>query len=503
MKLRLAAIALILVGVGAVALAVVGPSFAGSSNSKYITAAVTTGAVSAQSVATGTVSASTVYGLKFGTTPDIVSSAATTSGTGGSTSAASNSAASATWPVQTVSAGVGQVVKKGDALAVADGSAAQVALTAAQSTLATAQAKLAGDKAGPTALTKAQAANQLNQAKNSYSQAVANRRITNQQNALTLSQAKAAVTAAQAKVDGETSASPTWDADNAALAQAKANVATTQLKVNQSNQQAAQQVTNASLQLTAAKLSYQTQLAPSASATTQADQASVDAAQAAVDQAQLAVTDATIYAPADGLIVAVNILPGVNAPSSGYAIEESVAPMVATASFTESDITSLKVGQVASVSVTAAKQVVAGAISQIVPVASTTGGTSSVVTYAVTVTLVDPPATVFSGMSATVTVTTSSVANTLRIPANALLGSASSGYGVQVMGGDGSVSTRAVEVGLVTTSYAQITSGLTEGELVVVGTASTRNTTTGTSGGVNLGGLTGGGGGLNGGGFGR
>jgi len=495
MKTRLAALALILVGVGAVALAIVGPSFAGSSSSKYITSTATVGTVSAQSVATGTVAASTVYGLKFGTTPDIASSSATTSGTGGSTSASNSSTATVTWPVATVSATVGQAVKKGDALAVADGSTAQLQLATAQATLTTAQAKLATDKGGPDALTKAQALNQYNQAKNSYSQAVANRKITNQQNALTLSQAKQAVTDAQTAYN----ATPTPQT-LAALQQAQSSLATTQLRVNQSNQQAAQQVTNASLSLTAAKLQYQGKLAPAASATIVADEAQVASAQATVDAAQLAVTAATIFAPADGLIIAVNILPGVNAPS-GYAIEESVSPMVATASFTESDITNLKVGQSASVTVTAAKQVVAGTLTQIVPVASTSGGSSSVVTYAVTVTLINPPAIVFSGMTATVTVTTASVANTLRVPATALVGSAAAGYSVEVMGSDGSITTRAVEVGLVTTSMAQITNGLSQGDAVVVGTTSTRNSTTTTGGGVNLGGLTGGG--LGGGGFGR
>jgi multidrug efflux pump subunit AcrA (membrane-fusion protein) len=497
MKTRLAAIALILVGVGAVALAIVGPSFAGSPSSKYITSTVTVGAVSAQSVATGTIAASTVYGFKFGVMPDIVSTSATTSGAGGSTGGGNSaSAGSVTWPVKSVSVTVGQSVKKGDVLAAADDSAAQLQLASSQATLASAKSKLASDTAGPTALTKAQATNQLNQAKNSYSQAVANRKITNQQNALTLSQAKKAVTDAQAKLAGD----PGNQAYIDALAQAQSNLSTTQLKVNQSNQQAAQQVSSASLNLSSARLQYSGQLAPTASATIMADQAQVASAQAVVDAAQLAVTDATILAPADGLIVAVNILAGVNAPS-GYAIEESISPMVATASFTETDITGLKVGQSASVSVTAAKVVVQGTLSQIVPAASasssTGGNQSSVVTYSVTVTLTDPPATVFSGMTATVTVTTASVAS---VPATALTGSASAGYSVVVMASDGSITSRSVEVGLVTTSMAQITNGVSEGETVVVGTTSTRNSTT-TTGGVNLGGLTGGG--LPGGGFGR
>jgi multidrug efflux pump subunit AcrA (membrane-fusion protein) len=459
------------------------------------------GAVSAQSVATGTVAASTVYGLKFGASADIVSSSATTTGTGGSTGSSSSS--SVTWPVKTVSATVGQSVKKGDVLAVADDSAAQLQLASVQATLASAQSKLATDQGGPDAVTKAQASNQLSQSKSSYSQALANRTITNQQNALTLSQAKKAVTDAQKKLKADIAAGApqtTIDADNNALAQAQSSLSSTQLKVNQSNQQATQQVSNAWLSLGAAQLQYNSKLAPVDSTTILADQAQVASAQAAVNAAQTAVTDATILAPTDGLIVAVNILPGVNAPS-GYAIEESVPPMVATASFTESDITGLKVGQAASVSVTAAKVVVDGTLSQIVPVASSAGGQSSVVTYAVTVTLTDPPATVLAGMSATVTVTTASVASALRVPATALVGSASAGYSVEVQGSDGSVTARSVEVGLVTTSMAQITSGVSEGEAVVVGPTSTRNSTTTTTGGVNLGGLTGGG--LGGGGFGR
>ncbi len=498
MKLRLAAIGLILVGVGSVALVVVGPTFGGSSSSKYITSTVSTGTVSATSVANGTIAATTVYGMKFGVNPDIVSSANTTSGTGGSTSSntGSSNATSVTWPVTSVSANVGQKVTKGDVLAIADSTAAQLQLASAQATLASAQAKLATDQGGPDAVTLAQAKNSLTQSYNGYSQAVANRNSTNQQNALTLSQAQAAVTSAQDQLNTDTAASApqaTLDKDTAALQQAQSNLTSTQLKVNQSNQQAAQQVTNASLSYQAAKLQYQSKIAPAPSATVQADQAQVASAQATVDAAQAYVTGATITAPADGLIIAVNILPGVNAPST-YAVEESVGPMVATTSFAEADITKLQVGQSATVNVTAPQVSVPGTLTQIVPVASTTGGSSSVVTYAVTVTLTGPPETVLAGMSATVTVTTASVDNALRVAATALQGSATAGYTVQVMNGDGSVASKAVEVGLVTTSMAQITSGLTAGETVVVGTTASRTGTTTNNGGVNLGGLTGGGG---------
>jgi macrolide-specific efflux system membrane fusion protein len=170
--------------------------------------------------------------------------------------------------------------------------------------------------------------------------------------------------------------------------------------------------------------------------------------------------------------------------------------MVATASFTESEISSLKVGQSATVSVTAAGVSVPATLTQIVPAASASTGasSSSVVTYAVTATLTSPPETVLAGMSATVTVTTASVDNVLRVAATALKGSATAGYTVEVVNGDGSVSTRDVQVGLVTTSLAQITSGLSDGETVVVGSSTSRTGTTTTGGGVNINSLTGGGG---------
>jgi macrolide-specific efflux system membrane fusion protein len=381
MKTRLVAIALILVGLGAAGISVVGlPTLGASSESKYITSTVTTGTVSATSVATGTIGASTVYGLKFGLAPDIVSSSATTAGSGGS--APSNS--SMTWPVKTVAVTTGQSVKKGDVLASADDAAAQIQVLMAQSNLRTAQAKLTKDKYALYA-------------------------------------------------------------------------------------------------------------------TILSDRASLATAEQALATAQLAVANATLVAPADGLITAVNIVAGSNA-ASGYAIELACPPMIATASFAEADITSLKVGQAASVTVTAASATVDGTVSQIVPVASTAGGGSSVVGYTVMVTLDSAPEAFLAGMSATVTVTTASVDDVLRVPATALSGSASAGYSVTVVDGNGSAATRSVEVGLVTTSYAQISNGVTEGELIVVGTSSSRTSSSSGSSGVNLGGLTGGGG-FSGGGF--
>ena len=141
-----------------------------------------------------------------------------------------------------------------------------------------------------------------------------------------------------------------------------------------------------------------------------------------------------------------------------------------------------------------------GTVSQITPTATSTSGGSSVVTYAVRITLTNAPAAVLAGMTASLAVTTAQVANVIAVPAIALVGSAGF-YGVRVIAADGTSQVVPVDVGLVTTSLAEIKTGLTEGETVSIGTVSARTTNT-TTGGGGIPGVPGGGGG-GGGGFNR
>jgi macrolide-specific efflux system membrane fusion protein len=119
----------------------------------------------------------------------------------------------------------------------------------------------------------------------------------------------------------------------------------------------------------------------------------------------------------------------------------------------------------------------------------------------VRITLTGAPATVLAGMTASIAVTTAQSANVIAVPAIALVGSAGS-YGVRVIAVDGTSQVVPVDVGLVTTSLAEIKTGLSEGETVSIGTVSARTTTTTTGGGVGIPGVPGGGGG-GGGGFNR
>jgi macrolide-specific efflux system membrane fusion protein len=95
-------------------------------------------------------------------------------------------------------------------------------------------------------------------------------------------------------------------------------------------------------------------------------------------------------------------------------------------------------------------------------------------------------------MSADVSVTTAQALSVLAVPAAALTGS-SGAYAVRVIDAAGQVQARSVTVGLVTSAQVEVKSGLTEGETVVTGLASTRTTTTNAGGFGGFGGGTGGG----------
>jgi macrolide-specific efflux system membrane fusion protein len=191
---------------------------------------------------------------------------------------------------------------------------------------------------------------------------------------------------------------------------------------------------------------------------------------------------ATLVAPDDGIVTVINLTVGAKAPVAD-AIDVASTTYQVTANVVESDVSSLKVGQAAAVTVSSINADLTGTVTAIAPVAetSTTGG---VVNYAVTVSLNSPPATLRPGMTADVTVTTASATGVLAVPAAAIRGT-SDAYNVLVLTAAGTPETRPVTVGLMTSSLVEIKSGLNAGEVVVTGTSSPQRagTTTGTPGG--------------------
>ncbi|OGO55970.1 MAG: hypothetical protein A2V85_04090 [Chloroflexi bacterium RBG_16_72_14] len=361
MKLKLSAIVVLLVAGGVAVFLSLGGSlpFGGTTAATdYLTATATTGDVTDEVAATGTIAATEAYALGFGATPQQITDTTPNVGSG-------------TWTVTGVSVSVGQAVKAGDVLATASTADVNRQLVMARSSLEGARLQ---EKLARATLDDASGTEATRQAKIGYYSAVNGRR------------------------------------------------------------QAEQDVADLEAQLDLA----------------------------------------TLVAPIDGTVTAVNIAAGLEA--AGTAITIASATYEVTADVVESDVSAMSVGQEATIAVDAIGGTIQGTVSAIAPAAG--DASSGVVSFPVTVTLTGAPSALRAGMTADITIVTASATDVLTIPAEALRGTAGS-YRVQVLGADGEPVTRDVTVGLVTNTTAEIQSGLTEGETVITGTASSRLATSG------------------------
>ncbi|MEA2605271.1 MAG: hypothetical protein QOI00_28 [Chloroflexota bacterium] len=367
MKLKLFVIALLLVvGGAAIFVALGGLPRGASAATTFLTGTAAVADVSDDVAATGTIASSATWSLAFGT-------ASTTA------TAASNATQDGTWTAKTVTAKVGDVVKKGQVLATATNATLTADITAAKND-------------------STSAALQVLQAQDAYDAATTTSAL--RQTRASLLGAKNAAAAARAKV--------------------------TDLKKSDALNR--------------------------------------------------------LLAPADGIVTAVNVVAGSDVPT-GAALTLETTDYEVTAEVVETDIASMKLQQPATVTVSALGVDLDGTVTAIAPTSSTGSSASSgsVVSYAVTVALTKPPATLRPGMTADVTITTAAATGVLAVPAAALRG-ASGNYSVLVIGAAGTPEAHAVTVGLITSSLVEIKSGLTAGDVVVTGTSSTQRTTTGTGG---------------------
>jgi macrolide-specific efflux system membrane fusion protein len=363
MKLKILAIAVLgIVGIGAAIVAVGGLPASASTGSKFLTSAATTGDVTDDVAASGTVATTASYGLSFGAAPHLAGAAAD----GGSTA----------WTVSKLNVAVGDTVKKGDVLATAD-----------------------------TTELKRQLAD----------------------------------------------ATDAWRV--ARIQQTIAEEALADASGTDPVRQATMNLYNAQTQLSNAQ----------ATRRTLADQLAA----------------ATLKAPIDGVVTAVNVVEGLAAPTGDAIVVDSTGLQV-TAQVVESDLAKIVVGQTASVSISAVGADVTGKVTSIAPTATDSSSSNGVVSYAATIVLTDPPATVRAGMTADVTITVANASGVLTVPAAALRGSAGN-YTVLLLDATGQPVAQPVTVGLITASLAEIKSGLTEGQEVVTGVNTAQNQATNSS----------------------
>jgi macrolide-specific efflux system membrane fusion protein len=221
-------------------------------------------------------------------------------------------------------------------------------------------------------------------------------------------------------------------------------------------------------------------------------QAQVDQGEVSVEQAQQTLSNTTLVAPGDGTVTAVNGTVGGRAgsssgsasgsgassgssgsassssSSSGLIVITNLSALQVKANLAEIDVSKVKAGQDATVTLNALPDTPQPAKVAAVDLTATSG-TNSVVTYGVTLTLTTPPQQLRPGQSASVAITVARADDALTIPSAAMqtVGTAHS-VTVQV---NGQESRRAIEIGVRSESLVQVTSGLNEGDQVVVAAA--------------------------------
>ena len=250
-------------------------------------------------------------------------------------------------------------------------------------------------------------------------------------------------------------------------------------------------------------------------------QAKLDQAQLDVQTAQQALDNTVLYAPGAGTVTAVNGAVGQqsssgssatsqsssssssgqggqgsqnssaaassSSSSSGFITITNLTGLVVNTSVAEIDVSKVKAGQKATVTLNALPDKPVQATVSSVNLTPTTSG--SVVSYGAQLALASPPDGLRPGQSASVVITVAEADDALSVPAAAVQTVGSTN--LVTVQENGQNVTRQVQVGLRGESTVQITSGLTEGENVVLTATASTPTTGGT-------GRTGGTGGLGG-----
>ena len=258
-------------------------------------------------------------------------------------------------------------------------------------------------------------------------------------------------------------------------------------------------------------------------------QAKLDQAQLDVQTAQQALDNTVLYAPGAGTVTAINGAVGQqsssgssatsqsssgssgsgqggqgsssnsssaasSSSSSGFITITNLSGLVVNTSVAEIDVSKVKTGQKATVTLNALPDKPVQATVSSINLTPTTSG--NVVSYGAQLALTSPPDGLRPGQSASVVITVAEADDALSVPAAAVQTVGSTN--LVTVQENGQNVTRQVQVGLRGESTVQITSGLSEGDNVVL----TGTATTGTAGGTGRTGGTGGTGGFPGGGTG-
>ena len=192
----------------------------------------------------------------------------------------------------------------------------------------------------------------------------------------------------------------------------------------------------------------------------------IEEAQRNLEKAQTNLDGTKIFAPTDGTIISVNIATGDEAGTSTAIVMANLDKPYVDIYMDESDWDKAVVGNPVEVTFNSLPDsAFTGTINSVDRELYTSGGNTSVHTTALLDSTIDE-INLPIGASASVEVTGTHAQNAILVPLEALQESDAGGYTVYVETADG-VAPRSVTIGIQTELYAEIKSGLDEGEVVV------------------------------------
>jgi len=371
----------------------------------------------------------------------------------------------------------------------------QVDINLYQAALAVAQAQLKEASSGTSALQTQIDALKVESAKNSLWQTQLTRDANNQQKASLQSNPRTAQAANNLPSDQQNNANIQSSDYDVQIAQAN-------LAADQSKGASVSSIASAQASVTSAQVALNNLLNGGDKDDVAKAQAQLESAQHALDAANAALAKTTLVAPYGGIVATINLHVGEAAPSSAAIVMLDTSSYYVDVPIDETDISQVTVGQPVTLTVDALTGVtVNGKVSKIAATSTLSG---NVVTYTVRITVDPAGQPLRSAMSATANIITQQAANALRVPNRFITVNSSTGKATaNVRQSDGTFKTVEVTLGVRNSTYTEIHSGLSEGDVLssstvasAAGTASSAsNSNRGPGGPVGVPGLGGGPGG--------
>lgn len=229
-------------------------------------------------------------------------------------------------------------------------------------------------------------------------------------------------------------------------------------------------VSSAEAQLSVAEANLTVARAPASNAEIDAAQAAVEQALGGLEAAKVGLDDLKLTSPSDGVVVSMNLKPGMAPPTGAGALPAIVignlGSMYVEGALDEADLGDVRTGMPVEVLVDALDgETLEGTVSYVSSVAVVDG--NGVATYAIRVDLPDGAAALGVGMSVRLQVVTDRVSDVLVIP-TAAVRRVSGASMVEVLSPDGTLVPTKVELGQTDGTMVEVKSGLTAGGKVAL-----------------------------------